>query len=282
MPGVVSVAYDGDGKSAMRFFEQEIKAAVATDALEAKNARPGDRFRAIMATYQVKHKRRPIVIVEINSEVTPQALKQLLLHVKQLGFEEMLATFVVVVSASRSALGLTIGMSELRVEGYSAPDFDDDEAQQYLVKHLNCTAATAATITAQTGTRAMHLVAVCTKCKGAETEAEVLERVAEYREAQLEIAEYTLNGFIGLMKKNPDFSKERALAFFGALLSRTAGLKQKAARIAFGLADDPKSLLTSLAEYHAFAVDPFTSKVHMQSKFMEIAIEQYLAAMREA
>jgi hypothetical protein len=61
----------------------------------------------------VKYKRRPIVVVELNSQVTPVALAQLLLDVKQLGFEEMLATFVVVVLASRSALGLTIGMSEL-------------------------------------------------------------------------------------------------------------------------------------------------------------------------
>ena len=159
---------------------------VTTEKLEADKAEAGDRFRAIAATYQVKHKRRPIVVVELNSQATPAALAQLLLDVKLLGFEETLATFVVVVSASRSALGLTIGMKQLRVKGYAAPDFSDEEAQQYLVKQLQCSAATATTITTEVGTRAMDLVAFCDECEGAVTAAELLERAVDYKEVQVD------------------------------------------------------------------------------------------------
>ncbi|KAG5184803.1 hypothetical protein JKP88DRAFT_237309, partial [Tribonema minus] len=74
----------------------------------APKADPGDRLRAIFTIYKKARKRRPIVIIDINEKMEPATLSKLLMAAKQLGFEEKLATFIFVVSASRSALGLTV------------------------------------------------------------------------------------------------------------------------------------------------------------------------------
>ena len=278
VPGVISVAYEGDGTDGKQFFEQAVL-DLTTEVIEPDNAKPGNRLRAILATYKVKYNRRALFVVEINSQVTPAALAQLLLHIKQLGFEEMLATFIVVVSASRSALGLTIGMSELRVEGYAAPDFDDSEAQQYLSlqQHLPHPEL-AADVIDLVGTRAMHLVEVCARCKGAQSAEECMQRAQAYRDDQVEISSDTLDGFISNAMTKNGADRQEACAFLEKLLSGDE-LKVRDAKQAFRFVDRD-ALLEAFARpgHHAFAVDPFTSRVHMQSHFMKVATAQYLQA----
>ncbi|KAG5185135.1 hypothetical protein JKP88DRAFT_313097 [Tribonema minus] len=154
----------------------------------APKADPGDRLRAIFTIYKKARKRRPIVIIDINEKMEPATLSKLLMAAKQLGFEEKLATFIFVVSASRSALGLTVTTEESRVDGYSAPDFTEDEALAYLAKHLSPFPGMAEFVVQQVGTRAMHLVSLCRKCQGVKSETECRGRVEAYRAARIKDA----------------------------------------------------------------------------------------------
>jgi hypothetical protein len=286
MPGVLSIEFHGSQAVLEKCLDTAIQRLSTKQLTSTSAASEGDIFRASAGAYRLKHARRPIIIIEINSEVSRDALKQLLLATKQLGFEEKLATFIVVVSASRSALGMTIGFEELRAIGYSAPDFDHDEARQYLVEHLNCSDTTASSVIAEIGTRAMHLVFFCKVTKGLATDAEILQRADAYRVMSVRQAKCTLTGFMSLIKKTSGFRKEEALVFFETLLSLSPSsppLTQEDALKAFNLldSDEPDLLVTSLAKYHAFEVDPFTSTVDVQSKFMRIAMEEYLADSRK-
>ena len=242
---------------------------------QAPRAVRGDRLRAILDEYEERYHRRALVIVDVNSEISPHALKELLLQVKELGYDDMRATFVVVVSASRSALGLTIGMSELRVRGYAAPDFTVDEAHRYLRQHLPVSAEVAGSITDAVGTRAIHLAEVREVCGGADTEEECLRRSALYGEARVKDARFALRGLLAKSRRNDSASEDSRRAFFSQLMTGALALDDDDAATALGF-DEPKLLLAALAEYHAFAVDPFDHSVSMQSHFMRVAIHKYL------
>jgi hypothetical protein len=162
------------------------------------------------------------------------------------------------------------------VKGYAAPEFDDNEAQQYLVKHLTCSATTATTIIAEIGTRAMHLVEVCNKCKGAATEAEMLKRLAEYSKAQLTDARNVLENFVDSAEATKKADPQLMRRFLQQLCDGATTLDEGAAKNAFRFTTTD-TLLAALAVHNAFSVDPFTSEVHMKSKYMEVAIKQYLS-----
>ena len=59
---------------------------------------------------------KPILIVEVNDHCTSEGLQSLLLRLKSWGADKMLVRPIVVVSSSRSAFSLTIGLKELRTE----------------------------------------------------------------------------------------------------------------------------------------------------------------------
>ena len=286
MPGVLSIEFSGSQAVLEKCFDAAIQGLSTKQLTSTSAASEGDIFRAAAGAYILKHARRPIIIIEINSEVSRDALKLLLLATKQLGFEERLATFIVVVSASRSALGMTIGFEKLRATGYSALDFDHDEARQYLFEHLNCSDTTASSVIAEIGTRAMHLVSFCKVTKDLVTDAEILQRAVAFRQVRVSAETFTLEGFMSLMSKTSGFRIEKALAFIETLLSLSPSsppLKREDVNKAFGfgIGDDPDLLVTSLAKYHAFVVDPFTSRVSVESNFMRIAMEDYVADSRK-
>eukprot|EP00611_Tribonema_gayanum_P019230 TRINITY_DN3281_c0_g1_i2.p1 TRINITY_DN3281_c0_g1~~TRINITY_DN3281_c0_g1_i2.p1 ORF type:complete len:227 (-),score=57.96 TRINITY_DN3281_c0_g1_i2:429-1109(-) len=168
--GVLNVAIPGDGTDFN--FEQRVERVVLQLAgLQVARQRPkadtGTRLRAILAAHERVYSQRAVIVIDVNANVQPAQLSDMLLAAKQLGFEEGLATFVFVMSASRSALGLPIGLQQLRVEGHSAPDFTQEEAQQYIKRRLPDFSGVAANITNLVGDRAMDLVAVCKTCRGA-------------------------------------------------------------------------------------------------------------------
>ena len=286
IPGVLSIEFSGSQAVLEKCFDAAIQGLSKKQLTSTSAASEGDIFRAAAGAYILKHARRPIIIIEINSEVSRDALKLLLLATKQLGFEERLATFIVVVSASRSALGMTIGFEKLRATGYSALDFDHDEARQYLFEHLNCSDTTASSVIAEIGTRAMHLVSFCKVTKDLVTDAEILQRAVAFRQVRVSAENFTLEGFMSLMSKTSGFRIEKALAFIETLLSLSPSsppLKREDVNKAFGfgIGDDPDLLVTSLAKYHAFVVDPFTYRVSVESNFMRIAMEDYVADSRK-
>ncbi|KAG5192604.1 hypothetical protein JKP88DRAFT_229739 [Tribonema minus] len=153
----------------------------------------------------------------------------MLLAAKQLGFEEGLATFVFVVSASRSALGLPIGLRQLRVEGYSAPDFTEEEAHRYIKWRLPDFTGVAANIT-NVGERAMDLVAVCKACRGATSADKCMEQAQAYRDAGIKDAELKLDNFLAFAEESGRFRRGDSLLFVGKLLSGDAVLCANHAR----------------------------------------------------
>ena len=57
--------------------------------------------------------KRPIFIVEVDKKFPSESLEELLLLMKQLGDDSKLVKPIVVLSSSRSALGLNIGIRKL-------------------------------------------------------------------------------------------------------------------------------------------------------------------------
>ncbi|KAG5189444.1 hypothetical protein JKP88DRAFT_353084 [Tribonema minus] len=274
--GVLGMSYNGDGTDLeQRLEELVLDCSGLSD--DAATGRIGYCLRAILTFYQRVYNRRPVFVIDINSKMEPAALSDLLLAARQLGFQEKLATFIFVVSASRSALGLTVGITQSRVRGYRAPDFNPAEAHNYLAKHLSPFPELTEFVVQQVGTRAMDLVEVCSGSRGVESELECRERVEAYRTARIDDARDALDGFVAIAEENAAFSKDASLAFFKKLLAGTSVLKDKDARVAFGF-KKPDLLLAALAQWHAFAVDPFDHTISMQSHFMQIAVDQYLQA----
>jgi hypothetical protein len=70
---VLVVAYKDDGSDDIAFEEAVMK--VNLKQLRTSKAEAGDCFRAIVATYPVKYKRRPLALVD--SQGTSAALAQL-------------------------------------------------------------------------------------------------------------------------------------------------------------------------------------------------------------
>lgn len=275
VPGVLSMEYEGDGADFTQRFEAEVSRLIAT-YLEPTggNVKPGDRFKAIAGAFQAKYKRRPIIIVEVNSAMTPEGLRKILLSIKSIGFDAKLATFIVAISASRSALGIDIGFSQLRVNGYAVPDFSGVEALDYLTPRLPVSPDLPENVINQIGTRAVDLAAICEDCSRVKSESECESRVEKYRNVCIHTSRYTLMRFLAVSSINKKFNKKSSVVFF-RLLVKNAELNLADAATAFGF-NDPKALLQALAESHAFAVDPFSGAVSMSSFSMGIAIEMYL------
>ena len=78
----------------------------------------------------------PIIIVEVDSRCEGQFLQNLLLQTKDLGGDKELANFVVVLSASRAAYNVDIGLDELRAHAVLVDELSDDEAKEYLRSYL--------------------------------------------------------------------------------------------------------------------------------------------------
>ena len=75
----------------------------------------------------------PVLVVEVKERFTsPKALEELALTLKDWGHDEALVHPIVVLSTSRAAMGLDIGMDELRAEFARVSDLDREEAKQYI------------------------------------------------------------------------------------------------------------------------------------------------------
>ena len=77
--------------------------------------------------------RPPVLVVEVNKRFTsPGSLEELALTLKGWGHDEALVCPIVVLSTSRAAMGLEIGMDELRAEFATIGDLTDKEAKCYI------------------------------------------------------------------------------------------------------------------------------------------------------
>ena len=77
----------------------------------------------------------PVLVVEVNKRfISPTALEEIVLPLKDWGHDKALVRPIVVLSTSRAAMGLEIGMDELRAEFATVGDLTDEEAKCYIKK----------------------------------------------------------------------------------------------------------------------------------------------------
>ena len=75
----------------------------------------------------------PVLVVEVNKRfMSPTALEELVLTLKDWGHDKALVRPIVVLSTSTAAMGLEIGMDELRAEFATIGDLTDKEAKWYI------------------------------------------------------------------------------------------------------------------------------------------------------
>ncbi|KAG5176165.1 hypothetical protein JKP88DRAFT_249716 [Tribonema minus] len=280
MPGVICISYDGGVRDVEKYFEAAVLTALPPPVRRTlSQTAPGVKLQAILAAYYGMLKHRAVFVVEVASLVTPEQLRNMLSAIKRLGFDEGLATFVVVLSATRSALGSNINLFAQRCRVFAAPDFSKEEACQYLESHLTVENDTLdmAEVVDRLGTRVGHLVDLCLLCdeEGAQTEQDVMRFVDRYRDKMIQHASSELNSFL---HQAPIKSKKgnKVKGFLRRLLRSDDVLTITDAMEAFEFTTK-YAVCRALVEGEALLVDLDTMAVKAHSVFMTEAIRAYIA-----
>jgi hypothetical protein len=120
--GVIQFDYEGNG---MDFSEQLLQRLLllATSTNPKMLTVPSAiSVAALLQYYKASNdNQRAVIVVDLNSDLTADSLKNVLLAIKALGYEQKLAQFILCISASRSAPGMAIDIKQLRVQGYKNP-----------------------------------------------------------------------------------------------------------------------------------------------------------------
>ena len=79
----------------------------------------------------------PILLVEVNAQYSSSALQELLVKLKTWGDDKHYIRSVVVLSSTRPALTLKIGLDELRVRCLFVPDLNAEEVKNFVKQMLS-------------------------------------------------------------------------------------------------------------------------------------------------
>ena len=78
-----------------------------------------------------------MIVVEVDSSCKPHHLQELLLSIKDIGYDGNLAHFILVISSSRVTEGLPIGINQLRCATVVLDDLRDEYLRQLFAKCLH-------------------------------------------------------------------------------------------------------------------------------------------------
>ena len=233
----------------------------------------------------------PIVVVELDERCTPEQLVTLLLEMKALGHDDLLAKFVVLVPSPWILNNVEIGLSELRCQYFPTDDLSKDEAKKFLtyvfsdeVKRLTGVQLTTPEVrvlidrTIETvGTRILHLREVqhlvTIKSRGKSESVckdDIQSWIDEYTRRKVEASKVVISAF--LQKFSHQIKKEKANKFFMKLISNTPIDVIEAAK---ELDISAQQLMKTPADI-LYYVDPETLIVTVGSKFMVEAIKIFL------
>ncbi|KAG5187038.1 hypothetical protein JKP88DRAFT_254247 [Tribonema minus] len=223
MPGVLKLTFAGDASKAKEWITKQVLGHIRADwANQFKSVPAETRLRLIAEVYKFQNTgERLVVLLDVGEQTTPSVLTKLLAAIKDLGYEQKLITFVVVVSASRSAMALPVDLMAARARPIRAPEFTVDEAHALLRKQLANLAqlpdfiSLAKKITAKVGTRPVHLVEVCERCQL--TDAKTAEACIEQAEAVAAVAEGGVEGFMNICVEKKKVDRKEAIAFLQKL-----------------------------------------------------------------
>ena len=227
----------------------------------------------------------PIIIVEVDSRCEGQFLENLLLQTKHLGADKELANFVVVLSASRAAYNVNIGLDQLRAHAVLVDELSDDEAKEYLrsclmktIKNLSDEEVEEVVNDAlcKVGNLLLHLVPLCEdwlKCPG---DKESLMNVSSLKSGKiLRIAKGCLLVFLDKLNEERNIHRRELREEFLNLCMNKRDVSDFAKAIGLNM-NTLVRLNSSVTPEHPFFVDLSSGLISVSSPHMKKAIKAEL------
>ena len=227
----------------------------------------------------------PIIIVEVDSRCEGKFLENLLLQTKHLGGDNELANFVVVLSASRAAYNVQIGLNKLRAHAVLVDELSDDEAKEYLrsclmktIKNMSDEEVEEVVNDAlcKVGNLFLHLATLCEdwlKCPG---DKESLMNISSLKSGRiLQIAEGCLLEFLDNLNEERNIHRRELREEFLNLCMN----KRDVSKFAKAIGLNKTTLLrlnSSVTPEHPFFVDLSSGLISVSSPHMKKAIKAEL------
>ena len=229
----------------------------------------------------------PFLVVEVNKRFTSPALEELALTLKDWGHDEGLVCPIVVLSTSRAAMGLEIGMVELRAEFACVRDLDHKEAKGYIEKlcrevkleEANDAAAVskcAEEVAGLVGSRLLHLDSFADRVRSSNPTnlKGLVQLAAEYEDRRLEDSKGALRQF---HQRFPNAHKKDLYGLF-----KKPGAAMRMNEFSDMVGKDVPTVLDELSKIqpHPFYVDPKTRTVVVGSVFIQKVINADYATLQ--
>jgi hypothetical protein len=287
--GVVVATLAGESQ-----LEQELACAI-TKSLGLHTNKQVDHTEVVVnALKEIREKpgslkHPPVLVVEVNERFTSKALKELALTLKDWGHEEALVRPIVVLSTSRAAMGLEIGMEELRAEFASVGDLNREDAEEYIeqlcrvlkLEKANDKAAVskcAKQVVKLLGTRLLHLDSFADQVrfsKKVSLEA-LVQSATERKTSMLKDSRRALKRF---HKRFPNANKKDLYGIF-----KEPGAAVDVDEFSEMVDEDVRTVLDGLSNIqpHPFYVDPKTQTVRVGSVFVQKVIDTDSAKLKKS
>jgi hypothetical protein len=232
----------------------------------------------------------PVLVVKVNERFTSsKALEELALTLKDWGHEEALVRPIVVLSTSRAAMGLEIGMEELRAEFASVGDLNREDAEEYIeqlcrvlkLEKANDKAAVskcAKQVVKLLGTRLLHLDSFADQVrfsKKVSLEA-LVQSATERKTSMLKDSRRALKRF---HKRFPNANKKDLYGIF-----KEPGAAVDVDEFSEMIGEDLPTVVKALSDIqpHPFYVDPKTQTVRVGSVFVQKVIDTDSAKLKKS
>ncbi|CAI7999916.1 hypothetical protein GBAR_LOCUS2811 [Geodia barretti] len=228
----------------------------------------------------------PVLVVEVNERFTSsKAFEDLALMLKHWGYEEALVCPIVVLSTSRAAMGLDIGMDELRAEFASVDDLDHEKAKQYIEKlctELKLEGANdnkavskyAEQVVQILGSRLLHLDSFADKVRSENTrdqqQVSLKDLVPLASEPEAKMLKGSRRALKKFHKRFPNANKKDLYRLF-----KKPGVTVDVDEFSEMVGEDVATALDGLSDIqpHPFYVDPKTETVRVGSVFFQKVID---------
>jgi hypothetical protein len=295
--GVVVATLAGESQ-----LEQELACAI-TKSLGLHTNKQVDHTEVVVnALKEIREKpgslkHPPVLVVEVNERFTSKALKELALTLKDWGHEEALVRPIVVLSTSRAAMGLEIGMDELRAVFASVGDLDREEAKRYIeqlcrelkLEGANDNAAVskyAEQVVQILGSRLLHLDSFADQVRFFKNESDkqqqqvslkaVVQLATEHETSKLKDSRRALKRF---HKRFPNANKKDLYGIF-----KEPGAAVDVDEFSEMVDEDVRTVLDGLSNIqpHPFYVDPKTQTVRVGSVFVQKVIDTDSAKLKKS
>jgi hypothetical protein len=222
----------------------------------------------------------PILLIEVNAQYSSSALQELLVKLKTWGNDKRYIQSVVVLSSSRAALTLSIGLDELRVRCLFVPDLNKLEVNNFVKQMLNEYKSDAQLTKEEVieevvpimDTRLSILNDLSSKVETCESLGKARQVIIEDTELRKKRFLASATNFLDKIKMCSD--TENVITVFKRLLNDDMELAEFSSLMKL----TEGTLLDIIADIHPhpFYVCPMTRKVSLASPIMKLALNEYL------